>query len=203
MRKLTILLSLSFLIFTACQENNSILEPTTPNYEQPNVSMNFSDQSSDEFGERISVIMDDTVFVVKKLSKKLTINGNKGGKVSLKYTYKNKDGKKVKLDADLTIPKHAFKNELTFNINFDLENYVVEFAPHPFTFDIPVILDLKFSNIDLSGFDLDKLTFDYLDGEPTHLSFDKIKYDLDKGDLEILGAQIPHFSRYGWTRIAN
>ncbi|MCB9210893.1 MAG: hypothetical protein H6609_16120 [Ignavibacteriales bacterium] len=197
MKKILIALIAVMFVFVACENNNSILEPNTTSSIKPNVLLT----NENPLYEIMSIALEDTTFIQLKYSKKLTVDGNKGGKIKLEYKYKSKENKLVKLDAVLTIPKNAYKGELTFDMIFDLENYGLKFEPHPFTFDIPVILDLKFSNIDLSGFDLNNFVFDYLDGESEHLPYDKIKYDLEKGDLEILGAQIPHFSRYGWTRV--
>ncbi len=199
MGKLLTIISLVFLAFTACQENSSIVEPTTANIEVPNTSINLNDQQH-EYGQRISIVLEDTVFEQTIYSKNLTIDGTKGGRVSVQYLYKSKDDRIQRLSATLTIPDSAYEGELTFKMIFDLENLGVELYPSPFSFNKPVILDLSFFNVDLSKFDLDNLTFDYLDGEPTHLTYDQLLYNLGNGTLTIRGARIPHFSRYGWTR---
>jgi len=200
MGKLVAIISLALLIFTACQENNSILEPNSTDFESPNTSINYTDKQTDDFSQRVSIVLEDTLFERTIYSKHLTVDGTKGGKVSIQYLYKGKDDRIQRLAATLTIPQNAYEGELTFEIIFDLKNLGVELYPSPFTFDKPVILDLTFFNVDLSTFDLNSLTFDYLDGEATHLSYDKLLYDVNNGSLTIRGAQIPHFSRYGWTR---
>ena len=197
MKKIIIILIAAIFAFGGCENSNSILEPN----KAPSNEANLSLTQENPLSETMSIALEDTTFIQLKYSKKLTVDGNKGGKIKLEYKYKSKENKLVKLDAVLTIPQNAYQGELTFDMIFDLENYGVELHPSPFTFDIPVILDLKFSNIDLSGIDLNNFVFDYLDGESEHLPYDKINFDLEKGDLEILGAQIPHFSRYGWTRV--
>ncbi len=61
------------------------------------------------------------------------------------YIYiRTNEAKLLKLDAVLTIPDNAYSRRLTFDIIFDLETLGVELYPSPFTFDKPVILDLKF-----------------------------------------------------------
>lgn len=137
----------------------------------------------------------------QKISQSLIVNGDKGGKIFIKHLFKNKRNKILKLDAVLTIPDNAYSGDLTFDIIFDLETLGVELYPSPFCkFDKPVILDLKFMNADLNKFELKEFNFDYLDGDSEHLKFDKLKYDFEKGLLEITGVEIPHFSRYGSTR---
>ncbi|MBK8944499.1 MAG: hypothetical protein IPM32_04420 [Ignavibacteriae bacterium] len=192
MKKSFLFIAIILFTFIACSDENSILTPQT----------NFSNESL-----TITKIMGDTVietvdttFFKQKHSYSLTVNGEKGGKVFVKHQFKNKRSKILKLDAVLNIPDSAYKGDLTFDIIFDLETLGVELYPSPFTFDKPVILDLKFMNADLKEFDLKDFNFDYLDGESEHLKFDNIKFDLEKGLLEIIGVQIPHFSRYGWTR---
>jgi hypothetical protein len=102
--------------------------------------------------------------------------------------------------AILTIPSGAFSGELTFDIIFDMENYTVELYPSPFTFDIPVLLDLRFTGANLLTSDSAVMEFDYLDGEEDTITYNYMKVDPDRGLLIIEGAQLPHFSRYGWVR---
>ncbi|MFZ1289321.1 MAG: hypothetical protein WAR79_04495 [Melioribacteraceae bacterium] len=199
MKKLLTLLVFTIFVFAGCQDDNSILEPENSKLEE-NLQKIDADFQYDDLDVQVFPDSVDTLKIKDKFSKKLTVNGTKGGKVSFSYTFKNKRSKTVKLEANLEIPKNAYQGDLTFDIIFDLENLGVELYPSPFTFDKPVILDLKFSNTDLKEFELKDLTFDYLDGEPENLVYEKVNFDVEKGNLEIKGAQIPHFSRYGWTR---
>ncbi|MBK7105022.1 MAG: hypothetical protein IPH62_07050 [Ignavibacteriae bacterium] len=192
MKKTLLLISLIMLTFIACNDDNSIVNPSTNSYSE---NLSLAKIVGDTTIETV-----DTTFFKEKHSQSLSVNGEKGGKIFVKHMFKNKRNKILKLDAVLTIPDSAYKGDLTFDIIFDLETLGAELYPSPFTFDKPVILDLKFMNADLKEFELKDLTFDYLDGEPENLKYDNIKFDLEKGLLEITGAQIPHFSRYGWTR---
>jgi len=205
---------LSILIIFGCQENTSLLEPTNEIK-----SESFNNDELTEFAEydEKSIFSEETDSPAKfddsydlpdigafksktKMTKSFTVDGSKGGKLRIKHGWRDGKGRKVKLSATLTIPKNAYEGELTFDMIFDLENYAMELYPSPFTFDIPVILDLKFSGVDLSNLDTDLLDFDYLDGAKEYLKYKKIKIDEKKGVLEIIGAEIPHFSRYGWSR---
>lgn len=111
----------------------------------------------------------------------------------------DKNNQKVNLSANLTIPRNAYKGELTFDIIFDLENYGVELYPSPFTFDKPASLNLIYSWMDLSGIDENKFVFDYLDGEE-RMEYKSTSYDIVEGFIEVKRAELHHFSRYGWTR---
>ena len=126
-----------------------------------------------------------------------TVNGDKGGVLFLKVSWLNEDSARVALESKLTIPKGAYSGDLTFDMIFDLENYALELYPSPFTFDIPVLLDMKFSKIDLTG--IDKNNFTYLDGEE-EIEYKQIRTNEAEGTLAVYGAVLDHFSRYGWTR---
>jgi hypothetical protein len=137
-----------------------------------------------------------------KYSKNYTIEGKKGGKIKESHKWIDENGNRMSLDAVLDIPQNAFKDTLTFDIIFDLENLSVELYPSPFTFDTPVFLDLKLEGIDLSEIDPEFLTFNYLsrDGSKEQVNFEKIKIDYNKKYLSVSKAELPHFSRYGWCR---
>lgn len=193
MKKSFLLITIILFTFIACSEDNSILTPQS-NSENKGISLQRI------AGDSINIESVDTTFFKKIYSKELSVNGEKGGKINFQHLFKNKRGKVVLLKATLTIPDSAYTGDLTFDLIFDLEILGVELYPSPFTFDKPVILDLQFVNADLKEFDLKDFNFDYLDGNPEYLNYDKIIFNIEDGLLKIIGAQIPHFSRYGWTR---
>ncbi len=110
------------------------------------------------------------------------------------------NGKLISMNAKLTIPQNAYKGKLTFDMIFDFANYSVQLYPTPFTFVKPVILDLSFVGVDFSTLDASNLNFNYLDGEKESLKYTNSYVNEKFGILSIFGAEIPHFSRYGWTR---
>jgi hypothetical protein len=136
--------------------------------------------------------------VKTKMSKNFTVDGSVGDTLYVSHRWKSK-GKRVKLSAKLYIPENAYKGELTFAMIFDLENYALELYPSPFEFDIPVKLDLVFKNVDFTNLNMQNPDFVYLDGEEQML-YEKVKFDPEKGVVEVKGAELHHFSRYGWTR---
>ena len=199
MRKLVLLLVSILFCLTACSDSSVL----APEYD------NDSDVLSKKVVKTKNVDLDDpnldfdlNLFDKSKavFSQTYTVDGSVGDKLYEGYSWRDENGKKVTMAATLEIPKGAYEGELTFDLIFDLENLAVELYPSPFTFDIPVILDLKFSGVDLSDINEDELTFNYLDGEEEDLEIKKIKINKKKGSLVIQGAKIPHFSRYGWSR---
>lgn len=202
MKKIASLIVLSLFFVIGCQENNSILEPTD-NETQFALSKSRPILVTDSNTLKTVTDSDDVTSVKTKYSKTFTVDGQKGGKLSVSYSWINANNQKVNLSASLVVPRNAFEGSLTFDMIFDLENYGVELYPSPFTFKVPVSLNLLYSGIDLTGIDPNTFKFDYLDGEPAILKYDYINVDVNNKLLEVSGAQIPHFSRYGWTRTTN
>ena len=202
MKNLIILFLTSLFILASCQDDKSILEPNNDfaNNEmskgRPILSL---DDDVLKFTEDSDLSDLTDVTIKSQYSQSFTVDGRKGGKVSVKHSWINQAGMKVNLGAQLTIPSGAYEGVLTFGILFDLNTYAVELYPSPFTFDNPVFLSYLVSNADLSNFGSD-ISFDYLDGETENLKYDYLEIDIANRTLEVSGAHIPHFSRYGWTR---
>ena len=198
MKKIVILILTSLLFMVGCQDDNSILEPTNDV-----TSANSLDKGRVILSDGLKDLGIDINTDNNKLSimsKNFTVDGNKGDLLMISETYL-KNGKLVSMSAKLTIPQNAFKGKLTFDMIFDFDNYSVKLYPTPFTFDKPVLLDLSFYGVDFSTLDASTLGFNYLDGEKEQLNYAYLNINEKWGVLSIGGAEIPHFSRYGWTRV--
>ncbi|MEE9430489.1 MAG: hypothetical protein V3V16_05570 [Melioribacteraceae bacterium] len=191
---LTLVLVIGFL-FVGCQDDSMLLQPEVE-FDATSIQSIPKDNSA-----KASTISEYTI-VKDKYSRTYTINGNKGGKIIEKHTWSN-GTESLKLEAYLTIPKGAFEGELTFEMVFDPNLLSVELHPTPFTFDIPVILDLKYKGI-TKDFEInpDSLDFQYykLDGTFENVDYKNIKWNPNSRTLMVFDAELHHFSRYGWTR---
>ncbi len=201
MKKLIIILTLASLTFFGCQEQNSPLEPEINDNTETLAKNNNTgwDSFFSSFGLESSFDKDEG-FSMK--SKTYTISGDKGGTIVESYFWQPNGGDRVSMSAVLTIPAGAFEGTLTFDITFDLENLSVELTPSPFTFKKPVLLDLTFWGVDLTDIDRDNVDFVYFskDGSSYPVKYSEIKvYPVTKY-LSVEKAELPHFSRYGWTR---
>ncbi len=188
-----VLLAVTFL--SSCEEDASILQ-LEDNLNRTTIL--FIDENLEEKTTIISEYTD----VKDKLSKTYTIVGNKGGKIIEKHTWTN-GIKRLKLEAYLTIPKGAFEDTLIFDMVFDPNLLSVEFHPTPFTFNVPIILDLKYKGIDEDfEIDPDSLDFKYykLDGTFEDVNYKNILWNFNSRTLTVKDAELHHFSRYGWTR---
>ncbi|MBI1932884.1 MAG: hypothetical protein HYS24_10145 [Ignavibacteriales bacterium] len=171
MKTKLILLSFFVLLIIGCKENNSIVEP---NNDQQVLDKSVSTYTSDSY----------------------LIDGSIGGKINVEYNWKNAHGEKSKVIAELKIPKNAFSGIKEFSMIFNLSKFSVDLFPSPTTFDKPIILNLKYKNINVLDKDLD---FKYLDGNEV-VVYDENIVDLENGTLEVKKARLNHFSEWGWGR---
>ncbi len=198
MKKLILIFGLISLTFFGCQEQDSLLEPDF-NTSTKNIAEK-QESGWDSFFSSLNFNVSKDGFSV--YSKSYTIDGSKGGVIRESNYWVDFNGRKVNMSAKLTIPAGAFEGKLTFDIIFDIENLAVELSPSPFTFNIPVQLDLRFSNVDLSNIDPNKFDFKYLnpDGTTEKINYKKLEINTDWNYLYVEKAELHHFSRYGWTR---
>lgn len=195
MKKVLVLTLLLGFLFVGCENDSSILQP------ENDIDATTILPISDKLDAQTSTISEYTN-VKDNLSRTYTINGDKGGKIIEKHTWTNGIAT-LKLEAYLTIPKGAFDGTLTFDMVFDPNLLSVELHPTPFTFDIPVILDLKYKGIsDDFEIDSDSLDFQYYnpDGTFENVKYKNIKWNPSSRALMVSDAELHHFSRYGWTR---
>jgi hypothetical protein len=199
MKKLACIILLAVMFMVGCQDDSSFLSPQ----EEIDV-INLDEMSLNKNGDKSDLIyvydLGDIKDFQVKASKNFKIKGKKGGKIELKVKWKYENGEKVELKAKLEIPKKAFKDEIEFDMIFNLQDYNLELYPSPFKFDNPVKLDLKFKNIDIGLFTENNFEFNYVDGKTEKIKYKKNKIDIEKRTLEVEEAELHHFSRYGWTR---
>ena len=111
-------------------------------------------------------------------------------------------GNWAKVTAKLTIPKGAFSGTEVISFAVNTDNTSIEFSPNITNFNLDLSLDLIFSGVNISGYDDTNLFFSYLDGKSiVPAKYTYIKVNKGYGLLKVLGAQISHFSRYGWSTI--
>lgn len=216
MKKVVGIILLSLFAFAACNDSSTTLEPIQNQDSEiidldkfslnkpgpkPKADANVdSPTNTDEVQQYVYNLGEIKDYKVKA-SKNFKIKKKHGGKIELKVSWEYDKGQKVELSAKLDVPKNAFKdNEIEFDMIFNLAEYNLELYPSPFTFDKAVKLDLKFKNIDLDLFNKDNLEFNYIDGLSENIKYKSNKIDKKTKTIEVHGAELHHFSRYGWTR---
>lgn len=220
--KIFIRLSFFLVLFISCSEdsnfNNDQSHPTETN---PLIDLTSDSHSitkpdeSDIFGTKPYPFdsvsyppIFDSIFIplglpdeiAPQLIKTKVVDGSVGGTLNLRFQQRiGKDS--VEIDAVLTIPPDAFPG--TKRIWMVLNNQIgtVWFYPH-IVFNIPVRYDVKYLGLKLSSINSSTANFVYqdYDGSIQLVNYVSIDVLTDEGTLNLVAAELNHFSRYGWTR---
>jgi len=136
------------------------------------------------------------------LSKVVTVSSfvsyDEGGELELDYDYD------FEVDIKFEVPQHSISEDAMLKLTIDTDNFVgsfdVNFQPHGIVFDIPACLNIKAKNLDLSSITDPSSIKVYYDntktGEWEEMQCDDIVVNLLLGNITVINASIPHFSRY-------
>ena len=178
---------LAIFILAGCAKENSIMGPQSS-----------TNQSTSQW---IKIIHSPSLSVENTYTASKSIDGSKGGTVELTKIFKD-DGKWALVTAKLTIPKGAFSGTQVISYTVNTETASINFSPSAVNFDKNLSLDLVFTGVNISGYNTSELAFAYLDGNYiVPAKFTYANANIAQGLLMVLGAQIDHFSRYGWSTI--
>ena len=136
----------------------------------------------------------DQISLDKKIADDLTftqlINGDKGGKIVIKSNA-------IKLR--LTVPRGAYSGDKLITVTLDPESSTIAFGPDTPEFEKALILDVKMANIWYNG---ESLKFAYFadSGDVEEVASNSVGYEQNKNWVFVKGAQLEHFSRYGFTK---
>ncbi len=127
------------------------------------------------------------------------ISGSNGGSVQLHNSYMS-GNTQVTIDAELSVPAGAFTGSKTISMQIG-DDAAIDFSPSS-VFNIPLVLNLKITGVDLTGINPNDINFYYFaqDGSVFSVQNDGITIVPQTGTLEITNAKLPHFSRYGWGK---
>jgi hypothetical protein len=179
---------LAIFILAGCAKENSIIGPQSSQIQSKSQWITISHSPS------LSV---ENIYSVSK-----SINGNNGGSIELTQAFIN-DGQQASVTATLTIPQGAFNGNKVISFTVNTETAEIDFTsvtPKDKDFDQSLSLDLTFSGINISEYKVSDLGFSYFDGSnivPIKSAYENV--DINQGLLIVFGAQINHFSRYGWS----
>jgi hypothetical protein len=178
---------LAIFILAGCAKENSIMGPQTS-----------ANQSTSQW---IKIIHSPSLSVENTYTASKSIDGSKGGTVELTKVFKD-DGNWALVTAKLTVPKGAFSGTKNISYTVNTETASIDFSPADTSFSKNLNLDITFTGVNISGYNTSELAFAYLDGNYiVPAKFTYANANIAKGLLMVLGAQISHFSRYGWSTI--
>lgn len=126
-----------------------------------------------------------------------TINGKTGGKILINEFFGN-----ISANGSLSIPRGAFQGRENISITFNDASFFQDYRPSPIVFNEALILNLVYKNVDLTGTDPSSVGFYYLSdtGVFYKAQYDSIIVNPSTSTLGIIGARLPHFSRWGWAK---
>jgi hypothetical protein len=178
---------LAIFILAGCAKENSIMGPQSS-----------ANQSTSQW---IKIIHSPSLSVENTYTASKSIDGSKGGTVELTKVFKD-DGNWALVTAKLTVPKGAFSGTKNISYTVNTETASIDFSPADTSFSKNLNLDITFTGVNISGYNTSELAFAYLDGNYiVPAKFTYANANIAKGLLMVLGAQISHFSRYGWSTI--
>ena len=192
MKKLIMFFVVASFIFFGCKDENNPISPTVNQLSKGTEITN---------PNWITLPKSKNMMIESDFSKIKSIDGNKGGFIELKTEYSGGVTGKVKIHAKIHFPKKSFNGIKDISLMLDSQNGLTTFYPH-MIFSKAAEYNLDIEGLDLSNTDKNNIDFVYQapDGSIQKVKYKKIYIDLKKGELKIVKAILPHFSRYGWLR---
>ena len=198
MKKYFLLLVIIGLIISGCNSENLLVDPKQSNstieQTQPLVIENGFIQ--------LPVMKQTGNYITSDLTASALIYGNKGGELEVEGKFGAYKSGVVEVHGSLEIPQSAFKGSKTITMSADKGSTSVTFGPSGSYFDKSLILDLEYEGLNLEGIDVSKINFVYLSSSGVYsiVPNDGIQVNVKEGKLEVHGAHIDHFSRFGFVR---
>jgi len=190
LRKILVILALAGVVFMGCKDAkvNDVIQPEKGTYSLVPIPGKTG-------------LSSEAVY-----STTSTIDGTVGGNMSLNQSNMGDNGQTVTLRLSMTFPAGAFDGARTITLTAD-DHYAAVSCSPSMVFAQSVILDYSYTGLTIKNCDLpkDKNGFYFISDngylEPVVSS--SFLIDKKAGNLSVTGAQINHFSRYGWSTISN
>ncbi len=128
------------------------------------------------------------------------VNGVVGDTINFHFSYTSDQGTPVNIYGVLTIPAGAFNYTTTIRLELSDQDAVIDCYPTPTTFDKPLKLDLTHEGLNLDNVG-NGADFYYIKSDNSVESLNKVDKIIlhSNGTLEVKGAELPHFTRFGWS----
>jgi len=106
----------------------------------------------------------------------------------------------IQITANARFQRYSFTGSKYTTMTVNDQFGTATFSPSG-TFTKPVIYNLTIMGVDLSNVDPAKVRFVYMASNGSYYTpkYDKIYVEKQSGKLQIINAQLPHFSRYGFV----
>lgn len=123
------------------------------------------------------------------------------GEIIINEAYKSSTGANVKVIVKIKFYAGTLNEDTFITMGIDDETGVVTFSP-ALEFNKPAELYVRLEGIKFPSINQSKVNFQYLvpDGTYQPVEYQSIVVDVSQGKYELSEGQVPHFSRYGFTR---
>ena len=187
-----------------CQDDNSILEPTNElsfdnSLNKGRVILRSDSEISSNNTSEPNWITIPSSGLEKSTSK--MVYGNDETLLDLNTSVQGGIFGCVQINATLRFKRGSFVGSRYITMSISSSYGTASFSPSG-VFDKPAIYNSTIMGLDLSGINPDEVQFVYMgtDGKYYPIDVQHILVEPQSGKLQVINAEIPHFSRYGWTR---
>ena len=188
MKKILMLIALAGIIFAGCTDLklNNVSQPEKGAYKLIPIP-----------GK--TELSSETVYTTTSI-----VDGSVGDTMTINASYMGDNGKLVTLNLSMIIPAGAFSDVRTITLTTDDQYAAVSCTP-AMVFDKSLILNYSYTGLNIKSLNLPKAKngFYFIPDSGDLVAVGSISFLIDKssGTLSVTGAQINHFSRYGWSTI--
>jgi hypothetical protein len=136
----------------------------------------------------------------KDVSVSQLINGSDESLIEINTGYAGGPFGWVSITANARFQRDSFTGQRLITMSISDQFGTATFSPSG-TFTKPVIYNLTIMGVDLSNVDPSKVTFVYAADDGTYYAakYDQVYVEKESGKLQIVNAQLPHFSRYAFA----
>ena len=187
MKKLLTLSLFSFLFFFGCNQDSEILTPV--------------EESSDQQYKLISLptptggLSIETIYSFTEV-----ISGDSGGTFYNYFSYEGGIFGEVWVVSTLVFPPNSFTGNKDITKTYNTDYATMQYDPS-MSFNEPVLCNLLYYGLDLTGINPATVRFVYIknDGTVVDCEYESLTVNEASGLLYVTGAELNHFSRYGFV----
>ena len=178
------------LLVIGCTDESNMFSPV-------NNSINTDEEISNP--NWITLPSSDDLALKKDISVGKTIYGDQESLLEINTGYAGGSFGWISITANARFQRYAFTGSRYVSMSVNDQFGTASFSPSG-TWAKPVIYNLTIMGVDLSKVDPSKVSFVYMspDGKYYKAKYQSIYVEKQSGKLQIIDAQLPHFSRWGF-----
>ena len=129
------------------------------------------------------------------------VKGNEETLMEINTGYQVSKNKWIQITANARFQRNSFPGQRYITMSINDQYGTATFSPSG-TFSKPVIYNLTIMGLDLSAVNANNVKFVYFapDGKYYQPKYRQLLVEKQSGKLQINDAELPHFSRFGFTR---